>query len=321
MAAARDKTKLRQVNPIVLPRSMYLVRAVPFVGVAFAIACATYSTEPDASGDGGTSASSSSSSSSSGATSTSSSASSSGASSSGDAGDAKTTVGPCTTVADCDDKNTCTTDACNVVGICEHTTKSFDDQNACTTDTCTPTSGIVHTPIVACSAQSDGCCPSGCTTATDPDCLSCTNLATTATPDSDSPARGSFDYGPINLNDGLITGDCTKYCWAETAQGTGASFTYTWPNAVKVASMVIVSNPQTNCGSGSHILSGGTVETWNGNAWQPSVSFNNKSGKYTIDLPTPVVTTKVRITNTQVVGFNPQMYEWAIFNKSGCSLP
>lgn len=199
-----------------------------------------------------------------------------------------------------------------------HSPKSLDDGMECTKDSCEPTSGVAHTPITACNAQPDGCCPSGCTTANDPDCLSCTNLALTATPDSDSPADGSIDYGPVNLNDGLITTNCTKYCWVETAQGVGASFYYTWPSPVKVASMRIVSNPQPMCGSGSHVLSGGTIETWDGANWKPALSFNNKQGTYVIDLPTPVLTTKVRITNTQVVGFNPQMYEWQIFNKTGC---
>lgn len=85
--------------------------------------------------------------------------------------------------------------------------------------------------------------------------------------------------------------------------------------------MIIVTNPQGMCPGDSHVLTGGSVETWDGTAWKPAMSFSNKSGKYTLDLPTPVLTTKVRITNTQVIGFNPQIYEWGIYNKTGCTLP
>src|SRR2546426_20064 len=71
----------------------------------------------------------------------------------------------CTTAADCDDQNACTTDSCD--GVCHNTALAgctpcstpadCNDQNACTTDTCD--AGVCHNTAIA------GCTP--CSTASD----------------------------------------------------------------------------------------------------------------------------------------------------------
>src|SRR6185295_8227684 len=53
----------------------------------------------------------------------------------------------CTTPADCNDNNACTTDVCNN-GTCEHAPVTCNDSNPCTTDTCNPATGCVFTPMV-----------------------------------------------------------------------------------------------------------------------------------------------------------------------------
>ncbi len=64
----------------------------------------------------------------------------------------------CTAATDCDDGNSCTTDACGVAGSCTHTaianccasSGGCDDKNACTLDVCT--NGACSHPAIA------GCC-------------------------------------------------------------------------------------------------------------------------------------------------------------------
>src|SRR5689334_7052838 len=53
----------------------------------------------------------------------------------------------CTSPADCNDGNACTTDGCDASGVCTHTPVATDDMNACTTDSCDPTTGVAHTPV------------------------------------------------------------------------------------------------------------------------------------------------------------------------------
>ncbi len=72
----------------------------------------------------------------------------------------------CTSDADCNDNNACTTDMCNPATGCVHTPIVCNDNNACTADTCSPATGCVNTAIVcndnnACTT--DTCNPStGC---------------------------------------------------------------------------------------------------------------------------------------------------------------
>jgi len=93
-------------------------------------------------------------------------------------------VGPqCTTNADCDDSNDCTTDTC-VSGTCSNTPIVCNDNDACTTDSCDPALGCYYEPIS---------CDDG-------------DLCTT---DSCNPVSGCV-YDPITCSDGelCIDGVC-----------------------------------------------------------------------------------------------------------------
>ena len=89
----------------------------------------------------------------------------------------------CTTAADCDDGNACTTDSCSANGVCEHaaqegcipcaTAADCDDRNPCTTDGCT--GGVCgHTDVPSCGPEqcSDGIDNDGdgLVDCADPDC-------------------------------------------------------------------------------------------------------------------------------------------------------
>lgn len=72
---------------------------------------------------------------------------------------------PCTKLADCDDGNTCTDDACGVGGFCvytDHVGTCTDDANACTDDVCNtgtcthPGNGTCKGPLVAIQANRNG---------------------------------------------------------------------------------------------------------------------------------------------------------------------
>jgi hypothetical protein len=80
----------------------------------------------------------------------------------------------CTTNADCNDNNACTTDSCHL-GVCVNTPITCNDNNACTIDTCDAQIGCVNTPRV-CNDNN------ACTT------------------DSCDPQTGNCVFTPINCN-------------------------------------------------------------------------------------------------------------------------
>ncbi len=107
---------------------------------------------------------------------------------------------PCSTNADCDDSNACTTDVCSG-GTCTHTSINCDDADACTTDGCNTATGCTHTTVncddgVACTVDTcnaasgcantwpacgpnDGCCGPSCNSGNDPNCCQPKNASCT----------------------------------------------------------------------------------------------------------------------------------------------
>jgi hypothetical protein len=83
----------------------------------------------------------------------------------------------CTSAAECDDGNACTSDVCNADGSCDHPAASCDDGDLCTTDSCDPALGCGHQPV-SCDDSS---------------------LCTT---DSCNPATGCENQ-PVNCDDGV----------------------------------------------------------------------------------------------------------------------
>ena len=111
------------------------------------------------------------------------------------------TVTACTTDADCDDGNGCTTDTCDG-GVCTYATiadcvpcataADCDDGNGCTTDTCSANGACEH-------LAREGCIP--CATAAD-----CDDLNPCTTDTCTGGACGHTDVagcGPEQCNDGI----------------------------------------------------------------------------------------------------------------------
>ncbi len=72
----------------------------------------------------------------------------------------------CTVDADCDDRNPCTTDACDpATGACVNTAVDCDDRNPCTTDACDPATGACVNTAVDCDDQNP-CTTDACDRAT-----------------------------------------------------------------------------------------------------------------------------------------------------------
>jgi cysteine-rich repeat protein len=84
-------------------------------------------------------------------------------------------------IEDCNDGDSCTTDSCSVGSGCTHTNTcectsatQCNDNVACTTDTCS--GGNCINTQKSCGVNNDGCCPSGCTSLSDNNCVaSCGN--------------------------------------------------------------------------------------------------------------------------------------------------
>jgi hypothetical protein len=112
---------------------------------------------------------------------------------------------PCTTSAQCDDADACTTDSC-VGGVCEHTALNCDDADACTTDTCAAGPGCQHAAVScddanACTA--DTCVPaSGCAHANNT--ASCNDGNACTAPDACAAGACGGTYAPTP---GCCTGD------------------------------------------------------------------------------------------------------------------
>jgi hypothetical protein len=62
----------------------------------------------------------------------------------------------CTSSAQCDDGNLCTSDSCGTDGTCLHAAVNCDDGNACTQDSCAPNSGCINAPVADGTACNDG---------------------------------------------------------------------------------------------------------------------------------------------------------------------
>ena len=112
----------------------------------------------------------------------------------------------CSTPADCNDSNACTTDACDATGTCSNTPITCNDDNACNgVETCNPASGCVAgTPLVcndgnACNGV-EVCDPAtGCVAGTPSDCNdgnACNGVETC------NPATGCVAGTPPICNDG-----------------------------------------------------------------------------------------------------------------------
>jgi len=130
------------------------------------------------------------------------------------------TLGKCgTTAVNCDDRNACTTDTCDVAqGGCVHTAVNCDDGNACTTDTCDPATGCVHTAVNCDDANA-------CTTDTCDPATGCVHTAVNCddgdgcTTDTCDPATGCV-HTPVLCPPGNVCQGGTCTC---VAGGTCAS--------------------------------------------------------------------------------------------------
>jgi hypothetical protein len=71
---------------------------------------------------------------------------------------------PCTTIADCNDSNACTSDACSS-GICSHVAVNCADGDACTNDTCDTNTGLCPHGPTNCD-DGDACTTDSCNSLT-----------------------------------------------------------------------------------------------------------------------------------------------------------
>jgi hypothetical protein len=206
-----------------------------------------------------------------------------------------------------------------------------DDLDSCTTgEICTSGMCAGGTPITQCIAN-DSCCPMGCTEATDADCSCSVNLATSATPSSNG--GGSGGYGPTAWNNGINEAGCQMsgctgcFGWISNSTTAGTAFMqYDFPGPVQVGSMYVDTNDcVTGCSSAGRIMASGSVQYWDGLAWQTAQTFSNHVGDLTMTFTPKLNTTKLRIyaVTAGACGQNSNtlVYEWYVWPGSGCTPP
>jgi hypothetical protein len=207
----------------------------------------------------------------------------------------------------------------------------------CAVGSCDAMQGCVKKPITTCTSG-DGCCPSGCTPATDSDCSCSVDLALAAIGTISGGGGGPW-WLPSEMNDGIGKSHCDEFSWiANNATPSGAFWQLDWPSPVTIASLYIEATNADGTGqcpsdTGRNIASA-DVQWWNGWGWATAFSFSGKSGDVQIDLPQPVVTKSLRLFDVtagapSICGAPPLplcngnsiMYEWHVFNTPGCIPP
>jgi len=101
------------------------------------------------------------------------------------------------------DGNSCTGDSCTALGVCGHPALTGDDcttdNNACTNDVCSSSGTCAHNTINSC-IDGDGCCPSGCNSGNDDDCVGCSSNGQCTEGNSCTTPKcsgGTCSYPPI----------------------------------------------------------------------------------------------------------------------------
>jgi hypothetical protein len=76
----------------------------------------------------------------------------------------------------CEDNNSCTNNSC-INNTCSYPAivgfACTSDNNSCTTDSCSSSGTCGHNSITSCLSN-DGCCPTGCNSLNDNNCVQCT---------------------------------------------------------------------------------------------------------------------------------------------------
>jgi len=114
----------------------------------------------------------------------------------------------------CDDGNRCNgTETC-VAGVCHAGTPlACDDRNACTTDACDPTRGCTHTPVAGCSAcTTDAQCDNGRFCDGVETCQSgrCTAGTPVSCDDANACTRDVCDEAQDRCTHAAVAGCCTR---------------------------------------------------------------------------------------------------------------
>lgn len=131
----------------------------------------------------------------------------------------------CTSDAQCNDSNACTTDTCNS-GTCVNTLITCNDNDACTNDTCNPASGCVYTPL-DCN-DGDSCTVDTCVGGSCQHVVDCDD-GNPCTVDSCAPGNtfalalnGTNQYVAMGQAPGLGTAAFTLECWLKRSSAVSA---------------------------------------------------------------------------------------------------
>jgi hypothetical protein len=231
----------------------------------------------------------------------------------------------CSTMNPCVGGETCTAGACGG-GMPANQGMPCMNANACIGNSHCNNGTCSGTPITMC-INNDGCCPAGCTATNDSDCNCNVNLALTAV-GSISGGGSAMGYTPAEMNNGIGKSHCNQFSWISNGtQPNGAWWELDWTTPQTIASFYIEAANADGTGqcsepAGRNIASA-DVQWWNGSAWVTATSFSGKSGDVQLNLPSPVVTDKLRLFNVTADpgNGNSLMFEWHVFGAPSCIPP
>jgi len=234
------------------------------------------------------------------------------------------------------------TQGCNL-GICDVATGQCttqavmngdpcDDLDTCTMgETCNAGMCTGGTAITQC-INADGCCPMGCTDASDDDCSCNVNLAASATPTTNG--GGSGGYGPTSLNNGVDQAGCQMsgcsgcFTWITNSTSAGGAYIqYDWSSPVQIGSMFLDVNTCNvdGCSNMGRGLASGNVQYWDGANWITAGTISNNTTDVAMTFSPKLNTTKLRVfdmtapSNCGTQSSNTLIYEWYVWPGSGCS--
>ncbi|HZO14507.1 MAG TPA: hypothetical protein VFB62_14640, partial [Polyangiaceae bacterium] len=152
----------------------------------------------------------------------------------------------------------------------------------------------------------------------------CANLAAEAT--ATQSGAGGVGFTPASWNDGETEEECVAAgcgsCGGLVDNASGSWIQYEWAEPVTIGSMWLDMHACSSACEASALASG-TVEYWDGSAWQTAQSFTDQSDDFGLVFSPAFETTMLRINDITAApcatqGVPAVVYEWYVYPGVDC---